>query len=356
MLTGVVDGHLLVAGGCNFPEQPASEGGKKRYYDGIYSLRLNQDSLSWQRIGTLPQPLAYGAFVTWGNQLIGIGGQTPDGATDRVFALRLQQGHAVTEQLPSLPCTLDNAYAALLGEVLYVAGGNADGTPSDALFALRLDRLGEGWSRVATLPDGPRVQPVLAALDGQLYLLGGFSNRPGETPCVRRTAWRYQVNQDEWTEIAAPDAFVGGGCGVVLDAEHILCAGGVHADIFERAIRGEYPQPDYLLHPKEWYCFNRLLQCYNVKTGVWSALADDSRLARAGAGLVATDEGWILVQGEEKPGIRSPLMTCFSRRGMDRALPIVEQLPLGQFAAERHSALRDILFVILRRHLQRLPA
>ena len=328
MFAGVVDGHLLVAGGCNFPDQPAAEGGKKRYYDGIYSLQLNQDSLAWQRVGTLPQSLAYGAFVTWHEQLICVGGQTPNGSTNRAFSLRLQEGHAVVGALPSLPCTLDNAYAALLDEVIYVAGGQADGIPSDALYALPLNHPEEGWKQVATLPDGPRVQPVLAALDGHLYLLGGFSNRQGETPCVRRTAWRYQVDKKEWMEMAAPDAFVGGGCAVVLDEEHILCAGGVHADIFERAIRGEYPQPDYLLHPKEWYQFNRYLQCYNVNTGVWHALAEEERLARAGAALVPTDEEFILVQGEEKPGIRSPQMTRFSRRGIERALPIVEQLPL----------------------------
>ena len=329
MFTGVIDGQLLVAGGCNFPDKPASEGGKKRYYDGIYRLKLSgPDSLTWQRVGSLPQPLAYGAFATWRGQLLCVGGQTPAGSSSQVFALRIEQGQSLIEPLPSLPCTLDNAYAALLDEVLYVAGGQADGTPSDALYALPLSRPEEGWSQVATLPDGPRVQPVLAALGGELYLLGGFSNKAGETPCVRRTAWRYQVAQKEWTEIAAPEAFVGGGCAVALDEEHLLCAGGVNADIFERAIRGEYPQPDYLLHPKEWYRFNPLLQCYNVRTGVWSCMAQEERLARAGAGMVLTDHGFILVQGEEKPGIRSPQMTCFSRRGLDRALPLVEQLPL----------------------------
>lgn len=329
MFTGVVEGRLLVAGGCNFPDEPAAEGGKKRYYDGIYSLQLNKMmTAGWKRIGSLPQPLAYGAFVVWHEQLICIGGQTAEGPTAHVFSLTVKRGKSIVKELPSLPCTLDNAYAALLDDVVYVAGGNADGIPSDALYALRLDQPDHGWEHLSTLPDGARVQPVLAAAEGHLYLMGGFSNKKGETPVVRRTAWSYKVSQKLWTEIAAPEHFVGGGCAMMLDDDHILCAGGVHADTFERAIRGEFPNPDYLLHPKEWYQFNRILQCYHVKSGVWSNMAEEERLARAGAGLVQTNEGFILVQGEEKPGIRSPQMTYFSSKGVLRALPIVEQLLL----------------------------
>ena len=329
MFTGVVEGHLLVAGGCNFPEKPAAEGGKKQYYDGIYSLQLDQKmTAGWKRIGSLPQPMAYGAFVVWHEQLICIGGQTAEGATAHVFSLSIKRGKSSVQKWPSFPCSLDNAYAALLDDVLYVAGGNADGIPSDALYALRLNHPDQGWEHLSTLPDGARVQPVLAAAKGRLYLMGGFCNKKGETPVVRRTAWSYDVAQKQWTEIAAPEHFVGGGCAMMLDDDHILCAGGVHADTFERAIRGEFPNPDYLLHPKEWYRFNRTLQCFNVKSGVWNCMAEEERLARAGAGLVQTDGGFILVQGEEKPGIRSPQMSYLSCQGVLRALPIVEQLPL----------------------------
>ena len=34
---GMLDGHLILAGGANFPEVPAAEGGVKRYYDAIYA-------------------------------------------------------------------------------------------------------------------------------------------------------------------------------------------------------------------------------------------------------------------------------------------------------------------------------
>ena len=328
MMTGIVDDQLVVAGGCNFPDKPVAEGGKKRFYDGVYTLRLDDPaSPRWERVGSLPKPVAYGAFVEWNNRLVCIGGQTPDGSTADVYALSLDNG-VIAEPLPSLPCAIDNAYAALLDDVVYVAGGNADGVPSDGLYALDLASQEEGWKLVTTLPDGPRVQPVLAAVDGRLFVMGGFCNRKDEEAYVVRTAWSYNVASEEWLEQAAPASFVGGGCAIVLDESHILCAGGVNDDIFERAIRGEFPNPDYLLHAPEWYRFNSYVQCYNTKTGIWNIMGDYPQLARAGAGLVSLPDGFIMIQGEEKPGIRSPQMTRFSRKGLDSALVIVEQLPL----------------------------
>ncbi len=33
---GVIEGNLLIAGGCNFPDIPVADGGKKAYYRDIY--------------------------------------------------------------------------------------------------------------------------------------------------------------------------------------------------------------------------------------------------------------------------------------------------------------------------------
>ena len=62
---GIVDGKLVVAGGCNFPGATAAEGGKKVFYSQIYVLAdpLNDNS-KWEAAGQLPTPVAYGASVT----------------------------------------------------------------------------------------------------------------------------------------------------------------------------------------------------------------------------------------------------------------------------------------------------
>ena len=47
---GVSNGVVLVAGGCNFPGVPASEGGRKVFYSDVYLL---QGDRGWQRVGSL---------------------------------------------------------------------------------------------------------------------------------------------------------------------------------------------------------------------------------------------------------------------------------------------------------------
>ena len=60
--TGRVDGKLLVAGGCNFPDTPAADGGAKVFYDQVWQL----DGDEWQTLPDvrLPRPTAYGAYVS----------------------------------------------------------------------------------------------------------------------------------------------------------------------------------------------------------------------------------------------------------------------------------------------------
>ena len=61
---GSHDGLLLVAGGCNFPDTPAAEGGSKKFYADIYALNLTANDAKWQKVGQLPKALAYGASVS----------------------------------------------------------------------------------------------------------------------------------------------------------------------------------------------------------------------------------------------------------------------------------------------------
>ena len=36
LYAGVIDGNLLIAGGCNFPDTPAADDGKKVFYPDVY--------------------------------------------------------------------------------------------------------------------------------------------------------------------------------------------------------------------------------------------------------------------------------------------------------------------------------
>jgi len=69
---GVSNGHLLVAGGTNFPSAPLWEGGKKVWHDTVYCL--DRPDGKWCNTGSLPRPLAYGVSLTTREGVLCVGG------------------------------------------------------------------------------------------------------------------------------------------------------------------------------------------------------------------------------------------------------------------------------------------
>ena len=116
-----------------------------------------------------------------------------------------------------------------------------------------------------------------------------------------------------------------GGCAVSYQTDKILYMGGVNYDRFLDALsrplriaraeasgdtataaRLREEEKAYMLRPVEWYRFNTTLLRYDVSAKSWSELGDFEPLARAGAGAVMEGDRLTIVNGELKPGVRSP--------------------------------------------------
>ena len=68
-------------------------------------------------------------------------------------------------------------------------------------------------------------------------------------------------------------------CAIASGDSSILLVGGVNYDRFRDALN--HPEPDYLLHPADWYKFNTSLLQYNTFTKHWTHLGNYEELARA---------------------------------------------------------------------------
>ena len=236
---GFVDSVLIVAGGCNFPDKPAAEGGKKVYYSQIYSLTPGNTSKQWQEQTPLPIPVAYGASIETKDGLVCIGGMNNDSTSTAVFRIEISHSNPETvliSNLPSLSVGIDNAAAARIGNILYITGGNQP-QQKKALYMLSMEQP-ESWKKLPDYPGKQRVQPTLVGTDNFLYLAGGFAFDSTTKTCTLSTdILRYDPSTEEWkieTSIPpypdnTPRCLVGSS-GIAYDDPHVpgmAKAGGV---------------------------------------------------------------------------------------------------------------------------------
>ena len=316
---GVVNDYLIMAGGCNFPDKPVFEGGKKHYYKGGYAANVAQGNcLSWTKVGELPVEAGCGVSIPSPKGIYMIGGNNLEGSLKDAYEMLFdsQTMSVQFNKLPSLPCTLDNMTGSIVNNHIVVAGGVADGAPSLKVLTLNLSDVNSGWVEVTTLPSSPRVQPVCAAIDNKFQLWGGFyDGSKGGDPVVYTEGLQFDLTKKEWQQLG----FIGkdeahslttvGAAAVQLNANEVLLTGGVNKDIFFDAISGAYKmveKQNYLKQPVEWYRFNGTLMLFNAKTNSWTETNLSSpHLARAGALMVRANNAIYYLGGELKPGVRS---------------------------------------------------
>lgn len=315
---GVIDDHLIMAGGCNFPEP-----GKKKYYAGIYAAKVSDKKLEWKQIGELPEPAAYGGVVAKGDSLVFIGGNNTEHSLRTVLSIHInQEGKAEVHPLPDLPVTADNMAVTASNDTLYVFGGNQDGKPSGTLWQMLPD---QPWQQIAQVPGDPRVQPVCTAVNGGLYIWGGFYAN-GLQSTVPTEGYRFDISTKKWSTLPAPCDAEGTpltltGATATLAMENgnpeILCLGGVNKEIFLDAISGRYQlveKENYLKRPIEWYHFNPCLLRFDVTQGNWiSKTISHPAFARAGAQVISHGDSFYYIGGELKPSVRTAEIIYFRK-------------------------------------------
>ena len=314
---GVSNGIVLVAGGCNFPDVPAAEGGRKVFYSDVYALEAAMPQGGWRKVGQLPDSVAYGVSVSVPDGVAVIGGTNGRQSLATALLLSYSRGKTAVSSLPPLPVGLDNMAGAYGGGYIYVAGGQTDGVAANRAFRLKWPG-GSEWERLPDFPGKARLQPVAAVQSGaerqMFYLLGGYSadgtNGGGLCYDPLYNRWR------ETSDIAVDGKAVAlvGASAVNSGTSFIVCIGGVDRDIFNQALKGA--APGYMLHEPAWYRFRTTLLIYNTITDSWSEMEGAPALARAGSGVVDYADGgthrWLVINGESKPGVRSADATSVS--------------------------------------------
>jgi cyclically-permuted mutarotase family protein len=342
--TGVSNGVLLVAGGSNFPGIPVWEGGQKMYYSNVYALeKLSNGTYIWHTGSNIPHEAAHGVSISLEGGVLCIGGKNNERAFEDVFLMTWspEQNTVEIDTFPPLPFPMDQMAGALVDQVIYIAGGIANGTASNAFLCLDLADSGSDdfqWKRLPDFPGPPRIQPVAvgqnAAEEMHFYLFSGSSYPEDEpNPLILCDGLEYNPVTGEWESIPeirpgkADPISLHGGSAVPIGTQHILFTGGVNKEIFSRGWQRErfiererahgdttrlhsllQAQTDYFTYPPEYYKFNDKVIAYHTITQTWTMIQKYPFPAPAGAPMVKWNDGFAVVSGEIKPGVRTPVL------------------------------------------------
>lgn len=304
---GVHNGHLLAGGGANFPDGVMPwNGGKKVWHDRVFALAPAKGA-AWREIGRLPRPNAYGVSLTVAEGVLIIGGGDAVRNFAEVWLLTLERGTLAFRALPELPTPLAQMAGAAVGRFVHVSGGieKPDAiTASSRHYRLDLDAIEKGWQAMPPIPAPHRILAVAAADGDAFYVLGGCSLAPDRAGHPSRTylrdAWRFSPGT--WTRLA--------------DLPTAVAAAASPAPVFDHSlyvISGDDGTQIDLPSPADHKGFSSAVLRYDMIANVWHQAGHLGLPAPVTLPTAPWKEGFVCVNGEVRPGVRTTQVFLFRR-------------------------------------------
>lgn len=295
---GVSGGALVVAGGANFPGAMPWEGGQKVWYDSIFVL--TKPDGTWLSGFKLPRPLGYGVSVTTPDGVLCAGGSDAHQNVKDVFQISWRNGQIEIKKFPPLPLPLANACGALVGNIVYLAGGTEEPDATNALknfWSLDLGAAHPKWRELEPWPGPARMLAVAGAFNNDFFLFSGveLSGDAAGKP-VRRymnDAYRFTPGHG-WKQIAdLPRAAVAAPSPAINYQNQLLVVSGDDGKLVNFEPKSAHPG------------FPKTVLSYDPHSDKWLDLGE-SPLTRATAPVVSWQGRAVILNGEARPGYRTP--------------------------------------------------
>ncbi len=219
---------------------------------------------------------------------------------------------------PVLPLGIKNGVSGQVGHHLFVGLGTA----GLGMYALDLDAPEVGWRAIAPFPGPARDSAACAVAGGRLYIASGLGKVTPDDQVARvlQDVYQYDPQRDAWFKLdtGTPVGCLGASA-FAIDDNRIGFVGGVNTEIFDRFMRaaatvdpeqepesGQRILNEFMSMPPEDHKWNAKLWVYSIAENAWSELGDNPYLPNTGAACVAVENGVFLINGEIKPGLRTP--------------------------------------------------
>lgn len=190
-------GGLLLAGGTYWKDK------KKIWTDRVsfYDPRRGH----WEEWAPLPRPLAYGVMALAAGRLYLIGGIDEKVLHHDIYRLEGQKWRRIGEA----PAGVIYSSAVSVDSRIYVMGGGTNNNDLTTVTnqAWLYEPKNGRWTKLPAVPGPPRLVHAAAAIDKQIFVFGGLTQKAGEPYRNLDDAHRFDTRTRKWTTIKSlPEA------------------------------------------------------------------------------------------------------------------------------------------------------
>jgi cyclically-permuted mutarotase family protein len=327
--TGISNDALIIAGGANFPNGPAWEGGEKVYHSKIYILEKEEEKYQWyiDKSFHIPQALAYGITIETENGLLCLGGNDANSSTDKVILLSWNSKDKEIEisDFPNLPYPLTKFNGGKIGNNIYVAGSNSSNGKKH-FWTLDLSTTVPFWQELPTWEGAARTHALgLVQHNGEeecFYLIKGrFKSENDSTSTLLLDSWVYIPSKNKWQladDGKQSNFFSAAGTGISQGANHIILFGGDDGRMFNVLENYNYQieneidssirenlinKRDDLM--KEHRGFSKGIWAFHTITKTWSQIGTMPQSSQVTTKAIKWNDKILIPSGEISPCIRT---------------------------------------------------
>lgn len=319
LLHGQIGEYFIVGGGANFPDKPLTEGGKKVTHKDLYLLKEVNNELKVLDQMQFDYEIGYGASVSVDNSIYYLGGSADINNSRNILKVDVENEKIKVEKVGELAVGFENGVAAYRdGKIYYGVGKleDVDKKLKNGNDFYYYDLKTKENKKLAQFPGEKRSQTVGKILNDKFYVFSGGSS------VSYVDGYAYDFNKDMWEKVA--DVIVDGqkilllgANSVKLSENEMLVIGGFNYDLWNEAndklsnLKDEelakYKEQYFGKEPFR-YEWNRKVLVYNAKNNTWKSIGEVPFDAPCGAALLLKDKFIYNINGEIKPGVRTPRM------------------------------------------------
>lgn len=241
---------------------------------------------------------------------------------------------------PDLPVGLKNGITTKVGDVVYAGLGSA-GT---AFYALDLGNKGAGWQELAGFPGPAPSGAAFASSGDKIYVFSGSgkANEEAASPIIFEAVHTFDTAEGTWQKVeTTTPAGLLGATALTLSDGRIAITGGYNKQLFDTYLadilgtdKEAEPEKwqkivdDYMGMAPEAYRWNTKVLVFDPQTVTWGDMGETPYLPNTGAAAIPLEgERFLLVNGEIKPGLRTPQVKEIDLSGKTAVWREVAQVP-----------------------------